>query len=141
MSALEKVKNALRAHGCRGSGGHWTCPAHEDRSPSLSVRSGNDGRALLHCFAGCETLEVVAAIGLSLGDLFDEPLTQGAGGQPLPRRSPPAPKVVRGWMGLPTFDDLFWSQSAAFIDRHFARLEDLGRPTDDEVSSCLAASR
>lgn len=36
-------------------GGYGTarCPAHEDRSPSLSLRDGADGRLLLRCFAGC----------------------------------------------------------------------------------------
>jgi len=29
---------------------------------------------LLHCFGGCETADVIAAIGLSFGDLFDRPL-------------------------------------------------------------------
>jgi hypothetical protein len=46
------------------------CPAHEDRSPSLSIRLLDDGRLLVHCFAGCEALSVVQAIGLSLADLF-----------------------------------------------------------------------
>lgn len=49
-------------------GGHWTprgglcrCPAHADRSPSLSVRPGRR-RLLFHCFAGCSTVEVMAAL-------------------------------------------------------------------------------
>lgn len=49
-------------------GGVWSpngamcrCPAHDDRSPSLSVRVGE--RALLFkCFAGCETIDVIRAI-------------------------------------------------------------------------------
>ena len=50
------------------------CPAHEDRSPSLSIREMEDGRILLHCFAGCGAIDVVQAIGLSLADLFDKHL-------------------------------------------------------------------
>jgi len=49
------------------------CPAHDDRSPSLSVKQAED-RLLLHCFAGCEVGDVLAAVGLSLADLFDRPL-------------------------------------------------------------------
>ena len=30
------------------------CPAHDDTRASLSVKRGADGRALLHCFAGCD---------------------------------------------------------------------------------------
>lgn len=46
------------------------CPAHEDARPSLSVSSGDDGRVLLHCHAGCETSAVLAALGLTEADLF-----------------------------------------------------------------------
>jgi hypothetical protein len=48
------------------------CPAHPDRNPSLSIAIGEDGRALVHCHAGCEPREVVAAVGLSLADLFPD---------------------------------------------------------------------
>ena len=51
--------------------GRWIacCPAHDDRSPSLSVRD-DGGTVLLHCFGGCAAADVVAAVGLSLADLF-----------------------------------------------------------------------
>lgn len=49
-------------------GGHWSargglclCPAHADRSPSLSVRVGRK-RLLLHCFAGCEAPDILRAL-------------------------------------------------------------------------------
>lgn len=59
-----------------GSGRYMAkCPAHQDRSPSLSMYFHHDGRILLHCFAGCETSDVLAAIGLSMTDLFPEPLS------------------------------------------------------------------
>jgi hypothetical protein len=48
------------------------CPAHKDRSPSLSVGIGREGRVLVHCFAGCSTHDVLAAVGLSISDLFPE---------------------------------------------------------------------
>ncbi|HYJ51576.1 MAG TPA: toprim domain-containing protein [Allosphingosinicella sp.] len=43
-------------------GGMCRCPAHDDRTPSLSVRPGAR-RLLFHCFAGCETIRVIAALG------------------------------------------------------------------------------
>lgn len=46
------------------------CPAHGDKTPSLSVKEGDDGRVLLHCFAGCGVGEIVAAMGLRMADLF-----------------------------------------------------------------------
>lgn len=50
------------------------CPAHPDRSPSLSIRELEDGRVLLHDFGGCGTEEVLAALNLEMADLFPAPL-------------------------------------------------------------------
>lgn len=65
-----------RLEGARGRNGSWVarCPAHRDRSPSLTVRGLPDGRILLHCFAGCETAAVLEAMGLTFGDLFPQKL-------------------------------------------------------------------
>lgn len=46
------------------------CPSHKDRRASLSVRGLDDGRVLLHCFAGCAVDMVVGAAGLQLSDLY-----------------------------------------------------------------------
>ena len=48
------------------------CPAHDDRSPSLAIKDCGDGRVLLHCFAGCETQDVLSAIGLTFSDVMPE---------------------------------------------------------------------
>lgn len=52
------------------------CPGHKDGTQSLSLSRGNDGRVLLHCYAGCETRDVLAAVGLELKDLFPGGLSQ-----------------------------------------------------------------
>jgi hypothetical protein len=75
MSAISKVLD--RVAGVKQSApGRWMarCPAHEDKSPSLSIREMEDGRILLNDFGGCETGDVLAAIGLTFSDLFDKPL-------------------------------------------------------------------
>lgn len=46
------------------------CPVHSDRSPSLSIRPV-PGRVLVTCFGACRTEDVVAALGLTMKDLFD----------------------------------------------------------------------
>lgn len=46
------------------------CPAHADKTPSLSVSTGDDGRVLLHCHAGCATDSILGKIGLEAKDLF-----------------------------------------------------------------------
>ena len=50
------------------------CPAHADRSPSLSVSEGDNNPVLVHCFSGCETEVVLSAIGLTFSDLYPERL-------------------------------------------------------------------
>jgi len=52
--------------------GQWTarCPAHDDRQSSLSIGTGDDGRALVKCHAGCDTVAIVGVLGLTTGDLF-----------------------------------------------------------------------
>jgi hypothetical protein len=69
-----------RLEGVKPNGpGRWLakCPAHPDNSPSLSIRDADD-RLLVHCFAGCEAHDIVAAVGLTLGDLFAKPLEHSA---------------------------------------------------------------
>lgn len=75
--------------------GHWSacCPAHQDRFPSLSVRLLDDGRILIHCFAGCSVEAVLSAINLELSDLFPNSLDSGYA---KPERRPfPAADVLR----------------------------------------------
>lgn len=55
------------------------CPAHEDRMASLSIKEGNGGRVLLHCFAGCDAPAVVKALGLRMADLFPKDVSGGPG--------------------------------------------------------------
>jgi hypothetical protein len=62
------------------------CPAHDDKGPSLSVKELSDGRVLLHCFAGCEVAEVVAAVGLEIAELFPPRPADGQGSPPERRR-------------------------------------------------------
>ena len=51
MTAQEIIK----ALGGKWYGAYGTarCPGHEDQTPSLSIRDGDDGRLLTHCHAGC----------------------------------------------------------------------------------------
>ncbi len=40
------------------------CPAHEDRSPSMTIAEGSEGRVVVRCFAECSIEEIVGAVGL-----------------------------------------------------------------------------
>jgi len=46
------------------------CPAHKDRSPSLSIKGLPDGRVLLHCFAGCTWYEILMVCNLEPKDIM-----------------------------------------------------------------------
>lgn len=75
LSRLDKVRSTGESK--------WIacCPAHDDKSPSLSIREIPDGTLLVKCWAGCGAAEIVAAVGLSLADLFprqpDSPYSAG----------------------------------------------------------------
>ena len=87
MSAFSGAKNEVtttvtridtileKLSGVRATGeGKWSaqCPGHDDRTASLSVTEGDDGRVLVFCHAGCETPAVLSAIGMTVKDLFSD---------------------------------------------------------------------
>jgi hypothetical protein len=54
------------------------CPAHDDGEPSLSISTGDDGRTLIDCKAGCPPERICAALRIKLADLFaDKPKRNG----------------------------------------------------------------
>ena len=85
LSRLDKVKRT-------GNGSYQACcPAHADKSPSLTIRETDDGKILLHCFGGCSVQEIVSAVGMELSDLFPPREHHGK-----PQRRPfPATDVLR----------------------------------------------
>ncbi len=68
-------------------GGRWQrgssvvrCPAHKDKTPSMSVSETKDGRPLVHCFAGCSQADVINALrakGLWEGEARHDPSYPG----------------------------------------------------------------
>lgn len=56
----------------RGNGRWYArCPAHEDKSPSLSIADTGE-KVLIHCFAGCSAEEILVALGLTWTDLYPD---------------------------------------------------------------------
>jgi len=103
-------------HGRRSGAGYMACcPAHDDRTPSLAIRDGDDGRVLIHCHAGCSQERVIAALrerGLwgdgpvlvrarakrePLGPMVAEYIYTDEDGRPLYRVTRHAPKTFRQW--------------------------------------------
>jgi len=50
------------------------CPAHADKSPSLTIAEGEKG-LLVKCWAGCSLGEITGALGLQISDLFFDALS------------------------------------------------------------------
>ena len=86
LSRLERVKRTGRDS--------WiaSCPAHEDHSPSMTLRALEDGRILCRCFAGCPFDSIAAAVGLDWDVWFPEKPIEHA--KPL-RRPFPAADVLK----------------------------------------------
>lgn len=86
LQHLNKIK--------RTGQGKWLacCPAHADKTASLSIRELDDGRVLVHCFAGCSVEEVLGAVGLTFEALYPEKEIQH--GKP-ERRPFPAVDILR----------------------------------------------
>ena len=51
------------------SGYQAHCPAHDDKTPSLSLNESESGKLLIKCHAGCETADVLTSAGLTFADL------------------------------------------------------------------------
>jgi DNA primase len=58
------AETIAKALGGRKVGNGWTarCPAHDDRTPSLSIRDAQDNKVLVRCHAGCDQESVITAL-------------------------------------------------------------------------------
>ena len=58
------AETIAKAFGGRKTGSGWSarCPAHDDRTPSLSLRDSGDGKVLVHCHAGCTQGSVITVL-------------------------------------------------------------------------------
>lgn len=98
MTAFDVVTGALPSFKATSAGkGMARCPAHKDRTRSLSVREFDSGAVGLKCFAGCTVDEVVAAAGLRMEDLFPPRAGTPGGGRPPERRPYSAAQLLRAF--------------------------------------------
>jgi len=84
LADFEDVLDKLEVASRNGEKAISFCPAHDDRnSPSLSLKAEN-GKLLLHCFAGCYPEDLVSELGLQMKDLF----VKGGRGSSVPPNTP-----------------------------------------------------
>lgn len=104
------------------------CPAHDDKSPSLAIKDCDDGRILLHCFAGCEVEDVLASIGLTFTNIMPERIRSEHCYKPL-RQSFDARQV------LATLDHE--SLVAAIIGADFLQHQAIDEPTWERLAQAV----
>ena len=102
MKTITEIIQHFQGVVARGNGYMALCPCHKDNNPSLSLDTGNDGRILLKCFAGCPTESIIKCAGLSWSDLNPDKKVQrrivahyvytDENGQPLYRKTRYEPK-------------------------------------------------
>ncbi len=100
LSPLDLVHDHLREPKRCRDGYMAFCPAHADGMGqgrrSLHVWPRDDRAVQLHCFAGCETADVLAGLGLTWSDLFpDDGRSQDRPPAPHSARQAPAPDPPR----------------------------------------------
>ena len=69
-STLQTILDRLEGVKRAGNGYTARCPGHDDNRNSLSIKIADNGKILLHCFAGCKTDKICADIELDMQDLF-----------------------------------------------------------------------
>jgi len=48
------------------------CPAHNDKTPSLSIRQLEDSRILINCWSGCGAIDVLESIDMTFQHLMPD---------------------------------------------------------------------
>jgi hypothetical protein len=61
LFSAREIAHLLHGNRC-GSGYIARCPAHDDRTPSLSLCDASDGMVLVHCHTGCSQEAVLDAL-------------------------------------------------------------------------------
>jgi putative DNA primase/helicase len=103
MMCAKQITVSLPRGRWHGSYGVACCPAHDDHTPSLSIREADDGKILVRCHAGCEQERVIDE--LRSRGLWPGKVTQ------LVKRSAPHPTTTSG----PARDDAKRTRGALAI--------------------------
>lgn len=111
MSALSQRGQIKRA----GSGFLACCPVHGDRDPSLSVKRGDDGRALLNCKVGCSFKDIMQALGMRESDAFPEDSSNVTELRPKGQQATLAEFAAHKKLPIEFVKSLGWSDAAGGI--------------------------
>lgn len=115
------------------AGAQWLalCPVHADRTPSLAIRDGDDGRLMAFCHAGCDPNRLWAELlrrGLAGDDENVAEPQQRRQYRLSPRTPPPA--------GMPPMVARIWNRSAPVtgtIAERYLRARGCAVPADGDL--------
>jgi|LauGreDrversion4_2_1035121.scaffolds.fasta_scaffold516753_1 hypothetical protein len=125
--SIDRVLNRLTKVKQTGSY-KWraSCPAHDSSSRSLAI-ADQDGRVLIHCFAGCTADAVLSSVGLSFSDLYDKPIGE-------------FPPLKRGPFNARDVVDLVLHEAmtVAIITSDFLRQRQISPPEAERLFSAMS---
>jgi hypothetical protein len=78
MTVAKVLDRLTRVKQTRPSQWQAACPCCESKRGRPLAVSEKEGRVLIHAFCGCSTEDVLGRIGLTINDLFDQPLAHHA---------------------------------------------------------------
>ena len=130
-SAVDKILDRLDRVTRSGSGWMARCPAHKDGRPSLSISTGEEGRVLLKCFAGCPVERILDAIDCTASDLFaNAPFRPSSNGHAQPDNQEASGvekrRIVKIYDYLDESETLLFQQ-VRFDPKHFSQRRQDGR--------------
>jgi hypothetical protein len=120
LSRLHKVKATGK--------GRWlcSCPAHNDKSPSMHIKLDDFGKILINCKAGCDTYSIIQAIGLDWQDIMPEKATH--------HRQKPHRQVLYASEAL----ELLEYESSIVLHTAWSMRKGTAKPTDIErLEKCM----
>lgn len=68
----EEITRLFDVRHRNGNSCQCICPSHKDKTASLTITKGDNGKVLLHCHANCSTEDVLQKVGLSMHDLNED---------------------------------------------------------------------
>ena len=73
MSSAERIAELFGAHAIRDGIFRGNCPnCGGDSGTKFSIKDAGD-RVLIHCHGGCRFEDIIRALGINAGELFDSP--------------------------------------------------------------------
>ena len=100
--------------------GYWMaqCPAHDDGTPSMRIKDRGDGTASVECFAGCDFVDILKAVGFygrNNGGSSVNRVTVPSKPRQGPAKEPPKPQALPNRKTDTRYDYLDANSNCVFV--------------------------